>query len=303
MIVTDQLTAWQCGECTELFRKIGMRDGDTVIDFGCGVGNYAFAASEVVGPSGQVFALDIDPDVLNHLKSETLARNTPHLHPYASHEDATMGFADDFANVILIYDLIHQTDIRQRFLEESRRVLVPGGTLSILPFHMNRDETRSMLQQAKAAGFKRADTLVNCGLHFALDKVFSDSPESITDLERDTIYNFINRNALVFQTKWDIDDWYDNAQIKRAKKAHNEAMLRVIERMKQRGCHGLMAGANCCSLCERCARLDEAPCPFPGLRFSCLSAYCVYVKKLADACGMEYACKDGRLAFFGLYAF
>ena len=111
------------------------------------------------------------------------------------------------------------------------------------------------------------------------------------------------RNALVFQTKWDIDDWYDNAQIKRAKKAHNEAMLRVIERMKQRGYQGLMGGASCCSLCERCAKLDEAPCPFPELRFSCLSAYCIYVKKLADACGMEYACKDGRLAFFGLYAF
>ena len=111
------------------------------------------------------------------------------------------------------------------------------------------------------------------------------------------------RNALVFQTKWDIDDWYDNAQIKRAKKAHNEAMLRVIERMKQRGYQGLMGGASCCSLCERCTRLDDAPCPFPVLRYSCLSAYCVYVRKLADACGMEYACKDGRLAFFGLYAF
>ena len=111
------------------------------------------------------------------------------------------------------------------------------------------------------------------------------------------------RDALVLQTKWDIDDWYDNAQIKRAKKAHNEAMLRVIERMKQRGYQGLMGGASCCSLCERCTRLDDAPCPFPVLRYSCLSAYCVYVKKLADACGMKYACKDGRLAFFGLYAF
>jgi cyclopropane fatty-acyl-phospholipid synthase-like methyltransferase len=77
MIVTDQLTAWQCGECTELFRKIGMRDGDTVIDFGCGVGNYAFAAAEVVGPGGHVYALDIDPDVLNRLKAEALSRNTP----------------------------------------------------------------------------------------------------------------------------------------------------------------------------------------------------------------------------------
>ena len=192
MISTDQLTAWQCGECAELFRKIGMRGGDTVIDFGCGVGNYAFAATEVVGPGGHVYALDIDPDVLNRLKAEAVSRNTPNLHPYASHEDATMDFADDFANVVLIYDLIHQTDIRRRFLEESRRVLVPGGILSILPFHMNRDEIRYMLQQVKAAGFRRADTLVNCGLHFALDKVFSDSLESIADLERGTIYNFIN---------------------------------------------------------------------------------------------------------------
>lgn len=193
MIPKDQLTAWQYGECSELFRRFGMQSGDTVIDFGCGMGNYAFAAAEVVGPNGQVYALDIDPDVLNRLKAESLSRNTPNLHPYASHEDATMDFADDFANIVLIYDLIHQTDIRRRFLEESRCVLVPGGILSIHPFHMNHGEIRYMLQQVKAAGFKRADTLVNCGLHFALDKVFSDSLESITDLERGSVYNFINR--------------------------------------------------------------------------------------------------------------
>ena len=111
------------------------------------------------------------------------------------------------------------------------------------------------------------------------------------------------RRALVFQTKWDIDDWYDNARIIRAKKAHNEAMLRAIARMKSQGYPGLMSGASCCSLCERCARRDDQPCPHTDIRFSCLSAYCIYVKKLADACGMEYACKDGSLALFGLYAF
>ena len=110
-------------------------------------------------------------------------------------------------------------------------------------------------------------------------------------------------HALVFQTKWDIDDWYDHAQIKYAKQTHNNAMLRVIEQMRQHGCHGLMAGASCCSLCEHCAILDHEPCLFPDKRFSCLSAYCIYVKKLADSCCMEYTCKDGRLAFFGLYAF
>jgi hypothetical protein len=39
------------------------------------------------------------------------------------------------------------------------------------------------------------DTSVNCGLHFALDKVFSDSLGSIMALERGTIYNYINRKG------------------------------------------------------------------------------------------------------------
>ena len=39
------------------------------------------------------------------------------------------------------------------------------------------------------------DTSVKCGLHFALDKVFSDGLESLMALERGTIYNFINRKG------------------------------------------------------------------------------------------------------------
>lgn len=109
--------------------------------------------------------------------------------------------------------------------------------------------------------------------------------------------------ALVFQTKWPITDYRDVKAIKAAKQSHNAGMVRVIRQLKQEGYHGLMGGASCCTLCERCAILDKQPCVHPDDRFSCLSAYCIYVKKLADACGMEYTCADGSLAFFGLYAF
>lgn len=34
-----------------------------------------------------------------------------------------------------------------------------------------------------------------------------------------------------------------------------------------------------------------------------MSAYCVFVKKLADVSGMEYDCGDGLIAFFGMYVF
>lgn len=138
-----------------------------------------------------------------------------------------------------------------------------------------------------------------CGKY---DANYSCPPDCGTPEEMEARLRRYGR-ALVFQSKWDIDDWFDDRQIRLAKKAHNEAMLRAIARINAQGHPGLMAGASCCSLCQRCAKLDGTPCPFPETRFSCLSAYCVYVKRLADACGMEYTCADGRLAFFGLYAF
>lgn len=111
------------------------------------------------------------------------------------------------------------------------------------------------------------------------------------------------RRALVFQTKWPITDYTDKQAIKEAKSFHNSAMLKVIAEMKKAGHDGLMCGASCCTLCERCAIRDGAPCRFPELKWSCLSAYCIFVRKLAESCGMEYACEDGSLAFFGLYAY
>ena len=106
--------------------------------------------------------------------------------------------------------------------------------------------------------------------------------------------------ALVLQTKWDIPDYRDAKAIKSAKKAHNAAMFRMIDQM---GVKGRMCGASPCTLCERCAILDGEPCREPDRRFSCLSAYCIDVKALAERCGVEYFCSDGRIAFFGIYLY
>ena len=62
-------------------------------------------------------------------------------------------------------------------------------------------------------------------------------------------------------------------------------------------------GASGCALCSPCALKEGKPCAFPDLRYSCMSAYCIFVRKLAERCGMEYDCGEGLLAFFGMYVF
>ena len=112
-----------------------------------------------------------------------------------------------------------------------------------------------------------------------------------------------HRKALVLQTIWEISDYSDTDAIKIAKKCHNEGTVRLIKRLRAAGCDGFPVGASGCALCVPCACAQGKPCSFPEYRYSCMSAYCIWVKKLADACGMEYNCGPGLLAFFGMYVY
>lgn len=112
-----------------------------------------------------------------------------------------------------------------------------------------------------------------------------------------------HRKALVLQTIWEISDYSDKPAIKQAKSAHNAAELRLVKRLRAEGCDGIIVGASGCALCSPCARAQGEPCRFPEYQYSCMSAYCVFVRKLAEACGMEYDCGEGLLAFFGMYVF
>ena len=112
-----------------------------------------------------------------------------------------------------------------------------------------------------------------------------------------------HKKALVLQTMWQVSDYSDAPTIKVAKKNHNAAELRVVRKMRDEGHNGLIVGASGCALCTPCAKKQGMPCKFPDLKHSCMSAYCVFVKKLADECSIEYDCGEGLLALFGMYVF
>lgn len=112
-----------------------------------------------------------------------------------------------------------------------------------------------------------------------------------------------HKKALVLQTIWQVRDYADAPAIKHAKKEHNAAQLRLIKKLRELGHGGLMVGASGCALCQPCAQTQGLPCNFPELKYSCMSAYCIFVKKLADTCGMEYDCGEGLLGLFGMYVF
>ena len=112
-----------------------------------------------------------------------------------------------------------------------------------------------------------------------------------------------HKRALVLHTIWEIPDISDNGLIKPAKKGHNAIQLRLQKKFHEAGIPGFLVGASGCGLCSPCHLKNGEPCPHPEARYSCMSAYCIFVRKLAEHCGMDYDCGEGLLAFFGMYVF
>lgn len=112
-----------------------------------------------------------------------------------------------------------------------------------------------------------------------------------------------HKKALVLQSIWEVADYSDAPAIKNAKKQHNAMELSLVKKLRQEGYDGIIVGASGCALCSPCAITQGESCKFPDLKYSCMSAYCIFVKKLTDKCGMEYNCGEGLLGLFGMYVF
>lgn len=103
-------------------------------DFGAGTGHYARAAAAVVGYGGKVYAVDVQEDILKHLKINTHER-------YQGIIDLVWGdiekpggthLRDQSLDAVLLCNTFFQIENRFGLLAEIKRTLKPGGKLMVV---------------------------------------------------------------------------------------------------------------------------------------------------------------------------
>ncbi len=109
--------------------------------------------------------------------------------------------------------------------------------------------------------------------------------------------------ALVLRSECAVESFSEKEKLQAGKRKHNEASIRLISALRGAGHEGFMIGAAGCALCKPCAITAGESCRFPELRYSCMSAYCIYVKRLAEDCGLKYDYENGILPYFGMFVF
>jgi ubiquinone/menaquinone biosynthesis C-methylase UbiE len=130
-----------------VLEDIGINEGDSVLDFFCGPGDYSIAAAELVGKKGSVNALDIHPLALETVESRAERRGISNL--YTIFSDLETGMEKQSVDTVLLYGVLHRTSDKKILIREMRRILKPGGIVSISGPRMSKDSLISMMMKEK----------------------------------------------------------------------------------------------------------------------------------------------------------
>ena len=120
-------------EIKRLAAVMEWKPGSIVADIGAGDGKYAFAAAQIVGPSGKVFATEIDQGKLASLRSEVTKRHLTNVTILES-KDADTNLPADCCDAIFLRRVYHHLTKPAEFDAALIRSLKPGGRLAIIEF-------------------------------------------------------------------------------------------------------------------------------------------------------------------------
>ena len=155
---------WLCFTFDNIFRKLihdpykilspYIKEGDTVLDVGPGMGYFTIPMARMVGVKGRVIAADVQERMLLALKRRAQQAGVEkRVIGHLSSKDS-LGIKEQ-VNFILAFWMVHEVPDRKRFLNELFSVLKDNGTFLLVEpaMHVTKTNFAETLNLAVQAGF------------------------------------------------------------------------------------------------------------------------------------------------------
>ncbi|MCJ7841055.1 methyltransferase domain-containing protein [Lederbergia sp. NSJ-179] len=145
----------------ELLKILPIKKADHILDLGAGTGYFTIPTAKTV-EEGAVFALDIDPNMLEVIRSKAKKENITNIKTLEGSVD-DIPLSDNSMDFVLVSLVLHELKpLLSASLREMKRVLKPGGTFVCMEFEAEETPTHphprisssQMEQKVTKAGLK-----------------------------------------------------------------------------------------------------------------------------------------------------
>jgi len=118
----------------QVVEELKIAPGMKIADFGCGSGYLAFGLAKKTGPEGKVYAIDVLPAALESIRSQSKLRGIYNIEPVRANleELNSSKLPDESCDMVVMANILLQTQKRAGVVSEANRVLKPGGAMVFL---------------------------------------------------------------------------------------------------------------------------------------------------------------------------
>ncbi len=121
-------------EIDEVVSRIGLQPGELVADMGAGTGIFSVSLARAVGPTGTVFAMEIDPGFLPMIEQKAVDGGVGNVQAVLGEfEDPKLPRRD--IDVVFFHDVIHHIEGRRAYLRTTARYMAPGSRIVVVDYH------------------------------------------------------------------------------------------------------------------------------------------------------------------------
>ncbi|HEX2349564.1 MAG TPA: class I SAM-dependent methyltransferase [Ktedonobacterales bacterium] len=150
----------------KLLRDLGLSEGMTIADIGCGPGFFTIPAAKIVGEHGHALAADIQGEMLSTVRSRALEHGLSNVRIVKTN-DREIPIASGSCDYVLLAFTLHEIDHRASFLHRAARTLKPGGRMIVIEWDKapgpigppleDRITPEELAADAQAAGLRQME--------------------------------------------------------------------------------------------------------------------------------------------------
>jgi predicted methyltransferase len=145
-----------------------IKPGQTVADLGAGSGYYSFRIAPLVGPTGKVLAIDIEPAMLDAIAQRARREHVGNVATVrSSPQDPNL--APDSVDLLFMVDVYHELEYPYEMMTKVRTALKPHGRVALVEYRaedpdvlikpLHKMSERQVRREMQAAGFKHVKTV------------------------------------------------------------------------------------------------------------------------------------------------